>query len=295
MPGYQTAVADLMRQRRDSGLEDVPLNVLILGRAVDAALPGIIEARNGFFYMGSVRIETPSDLNGTINIPGVRFRHLLMVGDQDGLVMTDDPPAVVLVPFGIGGISSLIGAENIAIIAGLSKIWKERIGPSGLLPPESVKAALALLSIGIIVTPETAEQLTAAFPRLPLALRNIPNATPERRAAWYEIAERMRADLAAYYRKQVAVAAAAVDAAAADVAFWDKIYKAVEAVRDLPATAAGAALGVAGAAVSSAWGVFARGPFFLLAGLGVAAAAVWWFWPMLAGKAVKLAKGARDG
>lgn len=294
MSNYQTAVADLLRQRREQGQEDVPLNLLIIGRAIDAALPGKLSAKNGNFYVDSNRIDGPADLIGTVRIPGVRFKHLLMVGDQTGLVDVNNPPPAVLYPFGVGSISAQVGAINLEFIGSLSKIWQNRIKPSGLLTDDQVKAALALLSVGIIVIPETAERLTADYPRMPDDLRQPPNISPERRAAWYKIAEGLRPALSTYYKAQVADAAAATAAAERDAAFWDSVYKATEAVRDLPATAAGAGLDLAGSAVKSAFGVFFQKPFLIIAGLGVVGVALWWFWPRLARAAAAKATELRD-
>lgn len=277
MSDYATAVADLMRQRRDGGQEDVPLNLLILGRALDVVLPGKLEARNGNFYIGSARMSGVSDLYGTVGIPAVAFKQLLMVGDQSGLIPTEDPPAALMVPFGIGALSPWIGAVNVEFLLTLAGVWKNQIASTGLQSADAVKSAIALLSIGIIVIPETAERLTAAQPRLALGLVNIPNATDGTRAAWYLIAERLRTALSAYQGKQVAEASAAVASAQRDVAFWEGVYSATQAIRDLPATVAGAALDAAGS-------VFLRGPVLIIAGIVAAGAALWFFWPRIAAK-----------
>lgn len=278
MSDYATAVADLMRQRREGGQEDVPLNLLILGRALEAMLPGQLEARGGQFYIGTARMNGIADLFGTVQIPGVTFKQLLMVGDQPGLVSTEEGAApALMVPFGIGSLSPWIGAINVEFLSNLAAVWKDRIGPSGLQSPIAVKAAVSLLSIGIIVLPETAERLTAERPRLALGLRDIEDATTGRRAAWYLIAENLRGALGSYQGKQIADAAAAVASAQRDVAFWDGVYAATKAVRDLPATVAGAALDAAGK-------VFFRGPIIAVVLIVGGGAALWYFWPVIARK-----------
>lgn len=271
---YSSAVADLMRQCRETGLEEVPVNILILGRALDAALPGRLEARNGNFYIGSARMIDVSVLYGTIQIPAVSFKQITMVGDISGVVSTDSPPSVFMQNFSAGDISGYIGKGNVEFLSLMSEIWKNRIASTGLQSADSIKAALALLSIGIIVVPDTAERLKVSQPRLPVSFLDVPNVTTERRAAWYTIAERMRKDLSGYYKKQLDVASAAVAAAARDVAFWDGVYTVVLTVRDLPATAAGVV-------VSAASSVFIRKPIIILASVVAAGAAVWFFWPKL--------------
>lgn len=286
MSDYATAVADLMRQRRDAGEEDVPLNLLILGRALDAMLPGKLEAKNGQFYIGSARMTGVADLYGTVGIPAVAFKQLLMVGDQSGLVSTEEGAApALMVPFGIGALSPWIGAVNVEFLSNLAATWKDQIAASGLQSPDAVKSAIVLLSIGIIVVPETAERLTADRPRLAINLRDIPDATVGRRAAWYLIAEKLRGALTSYYGKQVAEAAAAVASAQRDVAFWDGVYTAVKAVRDAPATIAGAALDAAGK-------VFFRGPVIVLALIVAAGVGLWYFWPQIVGKVLSSRKAA---
>lgn len=285
MSDYATAVADLMRQRRDGGQEDVPLNILILGRALDAVLPGRLEARNGQFYMGSARMSGVGDLYGTIPIPAVAFKQLLMVGDQSGLIPTTDPPPALMVPFGIGALAPWIGAVNVEFLSNLAGVWNNQIAASNLLPPAAVKNAIALLSIGIIVLPETAERLTEARPRLAVDLRDIPGATTGTRAAWYLIAEKLRGVYSQYLGRQIAEANAAVLAAQRDVAFWDGVYAATKAIADAPANLAGAALDAAGS-------VLFRGPIITVALVVLGLAGLWFFWPQLAAKALSGRKAA---
>lgn len=276
---YANAVADLMTQRRAGGLEDVPLGMLITARAFDMVQPGLLSARDGFFYVGSRRMNGNSDLYGIVPITGVEYRQLQFVGDQTGLVMTDNPPAALLRAFDINDIADLIGANNVEFLGQLAKLWTERIGATDLQPAPVVTLATMLLSAGVIVAPATAEHLTEFQPRLAMMYREVPNVTAERRAAWYTIVEAIRPALAAYARKNLSDAAAAVAAAARNVAILDAVYTGVEAVANAPAT-------VAGWTLDGIKAVLFRPSVLIVAGLAVVGAVLWFTWPSLARKVI---------
>lgn len=282
---YAQAVADLIAQRLANEEESVPLNALILARAVDAILPGQLSSTVGFFVVGTRRLVAPSDLMGSVDLPGCRFRALFAPADLSFDVSLADFPEVLKSDFNAGDLPGLIGDDNVAIMAGLADLWDSNVRKSGLLSGDQCDMAVRLCHLGIIVTPELAENMSRMFPTLAVGLREPPDMTGDRRLAWTGIVTAFKPIMDAYADKNLATARQAVADAKANVALWDGVYSAVNAIAVVPSELAAAVL-------NSAKSVLLTGPVMALLGVVVLGLLAIWFLPsLLAARTARAASG----
>jgi hypothetical protein len=228
---YASAVDSLRSLRAGADASDTPLNLLVLGRAAEALAPLSLEV--GGISTWSVRgqsITKPSDLLKIQPLPGVKLSFFLAIEEgTSGTVNGTNLPSALRRAFTLDDLGPYVGPISMDFLRTLRGLWNEQIRKAAIVPDYVVDNAVALVSVGLVVTPVSDLSLGAR---------------------WEAIVAAVGKAVKAYQSKALAEAAAEGRRLAADVAFWDTVYTVVETVRDAPALAVAA---VTEAATGVAW------------------------------------------
>lgn len=264
MARYTEVVRQVLAAAAAGGRVDFPVGELVMAHAVDVLDPNTLSAKGDKFSSRGRSIAGPADVRAVLNVPGVRVFGLMLTG-QAGVVSTISAPSNVLADFSAASIADQLGYDNVRFLEGLKKLYIERVAPLGLLPVADVARLVALCDAGVAVLPTAASHLASLG--YPSALQ-VPALDANGMEAWGKVCAAFKEAMQAYATKNLATAAALVESAAMWAALADITYSAVEAVRDLPANAAGVVL-------DAAAGTFLRPQ---LIALGVLALAGVWVW-----------------
>ncbi len=227
----------------------IPLNSLLLARAGEALAPVSASQDGRSFGLGMKRLVSVADFYALARIPGVLFQQLTAEASVSFVVDCEDPPKILLSEFRSSDLGPLIGDGNIAVLKAMRGAWDQHIRGAGFWTNDQVERAIAIIDGGVLCFPVDARSLANRKPDLPAELLSPPLSGDADQARYAAVCAVFYDVLQQYQHKNMAEAAAAVDAANARADLWAAVQTAVEAVRDAPSNAVMGAGKLVGGAV----------------------------------------------
>jgi hypothetical protein len=251
---------------------DVSLNQLSIGNAWSRVVGTVTLRGNNLYSPHGTEINYAPNIGGALVLPGILVRELV-AGDAPMTVRANAaPPEIRSGEWDAADLPELYGESNVRFLAALAKVWK-LAGGSGIWTDHQLDMIDTIIKSGLAVWPYPLTAIKNSMPDAPPGVLNIPAAHG---AAFDKIVDHFKPIRTAYYRNALSDAAAATEASAADVAFWDSVHAVVQAVADAPAAIAGA---VSNGSMGLLWGVIKKAwPLLLTIGAGLA---LYYFGPIL--------------
>lgn len=226
---YRDAIAAAVAQRQRGGTETIQVNLMLLAGLADRLAPDQLTAANGNIRWKGILLTKASDLAAALAVPGVRWREPLH------LASGAEVPAANLGGFATSALLVSVGAawideEHRTMVQELGALWDSKLARLSFFTAVHMASIRAGLAFGLLPFPITEAQYASLFPALPLALRAPDLTGDKQRADWAAIVGKFKGAVQAFDARNLVVAAAAVDAAAADVQFWDDVYGVTEAL-----------------------------------------------------------------
>ncbi len=270
---YASAITKFIAVNKSVGNDALPLNVIIEANAADVLAPGQLDVNgNGQLTWKGATLSGPaSDFPLILDAPGFWLGSLISDGTTPFVVSPDDFPSVLRSPFKYSAIASLIGSGAKGYLDAIIALHTDKLKPSALLPADEMDRVISLCQAGVVCVPATSSTLNNLYrtlPDLPREPQFGDSLQSKGLSAWTGVVGAYDDSRKAYLNHAYDTARDLATAAANNAERWDKIYSAVEAVRDAPGAAAAYVGGAIVDTVTGNLGSFLTGKVVVLLGIG---------------------------
>jgi hypothetical protein len=272
---YANAITKFIATNLSVGNDALPLNVIIEANAADKLAPGELDVNgNGqLTWKGRTLSGPASDFPMILNAPGFWLGSLISDGSTPFVVSPSSFPSSLRTAFTYSAIASLIGSGAKGYLDAIIALHRDKLKPSGLLPADELDRVIMLCTAGVVCVPATSSTLNNLYRTLPDLPREPvfgDSLQSKGLSAWAGVIGAYDDSRKAYLNHAYDTARDLATAAANNAERWDKIYSAVEAVRDAPGAAAAYVGGAVVDTITGNLGSFLTGKVVVLLALAAA-------------------------